>query len=348
MSNTATHGRFSPIGIEIGRKRIRMIQWRRRGDRWTVHAAASKPSTQLADPSGLSQEDGDLSGGLQEVYRQAGFRGRSCVAAMPSGLLQFKTVRLPHMPPEEMAQAAAWEGRQRLEGPTDDLCIQHFNAGQVRQGEEKHDEIIVMGTPQPAVLTLLKGLAAAGLDPLAVDAEPAAMGRVTAWSDDGDRAASVLVADIGSQTTRVTIARPSQVKFFKFLTIGFEQLTTGQGAGSDNPTDAESRLDDAAAADLVREIGLCLRYFSVTFRGEVLKGVRIAGGGAYHGALLDYLNEHLEPAVEPASPAPWLDLAGAESVIDQSGGKSAWLGAMGVALWGCAMPKTSRPRREAA
>jgi type IV pilus assembly protein PilM len=64
----------------------------------------------------------------------------------------------------------------------------------------------------------------------------------------------------------------------------------------------------AAAEELAREISLCLRYYTVTFRGKHVERAVFSGGEAYERILLNVLRRHLTAKIEVAQPLKGLDI----------------------------------------
>jgi type IV pilus assembly protein PilM len=64
----------------------------------------------------------------------------------------------------------------------------------------------------------------------------------------------------------------------------------------------------AAAEELAKEISLCLRYYTVTFRGKLVERAVFSGGEAYERILLNVLRRHLTAKVEVAQPLKGLDI----------------------------------------
>ena len=62
------------------------------------------------------------------------------------------------------------------------------------------------------------------------------------------------------------------------------------------------------AEQLAGEVSLCLRYYTVTFRGKRVERAIVAGGGAYELVLRDALRRHLSVEVEIAEPLRGFDL----------------------------------------
>lgn len=116
------------------------------------------------------------------------------------------------------------------------------------------------------------------------------------------------------------------------------------GRGLEN-ADGESGLDattrqtmiDAislVAEDLVHEVSLCLRYYTVTFRGNRIERVIVTGGGAYEGVLLDTLNQQLGVEVEVGQPLRGFDMADVRFDGCRSDLLCEWAVAVGLSLKG--------------
>jgi len=61
--------------------------------------------------------------------------------------------------------------------------------------------------------------------------------------------------------------------------------------------------------ELVHEVSLCLKYYTVTFRGNRIERVVVTGGGAYEGTVLDILRRQLGVEVEAGQPLRGFDIA---------------------------------------
>ena len=55
------------------------------------------------------------------------------------------------------------------------------------------------------------------------------------------------------------------------------------------------------AEELAQEISLCLRYYTVTFRGKRIERAILTGGGGYEKILLDVMQRQLTVSVEEPS-----------------------------------------------
>ena len=168
-----------------------------------------------------------------------------------------------------------------------------------------------------------------------------------------DRERTSVFVDVGSCLTTVVFGRGGEISFVKQISIGGQNFTQeiaaklGVNVGeaetlrealrgdpdlfsgkSDlaEQTPAENRHNvdpstrqvmvdavNAVAEDLAKEVSLCLRYYTVTFRGRRVERAVFAGGGAYEDILLNVLKRRLAVEIEVAQPLRGFDLSGART-----------------------------------
>lgn len=326
-----------PIGVDLGTHSVKLVQLRARDGRYDVIAAGE---TLLGDdlPDAPAQRHTAITERIRVAFEEGGFVGRRAVSALPVSDVQYKNLRLPMMPPNELPEAIRWEAAERLNLATDDAEIRYYDAGEVRQGEEVRREIILMAAATGVIDGHLQLLLDVGLQPLAIDAAPGALARLLATHQPGKSAddADVLL-DVGYHSSKAIIARHGRVIFFKLIDIGGEQfdqavaerlnislpdaremrrrLQVGHG---DNDAGHEQRLFGASRRDtieramfeamrpiigeLARELGLCMRYYSVTFRGRRPEQVLLTGGEATEPQMLRVLQDEGNVAAKVLDP----------------------------------------------
>ncbi len=184
--------------------------------------------------------------------------------------------------------------------------------------------------------------------------------------------------DVASRFTTVVFGRGGQISFVKQIPIGGENfvgevatklgISTGEaemlreslraerralasrpGPANRKPAGNGQKLDtstqqimvnaiSAVSEDLAREISLCLRYYTVTFRGKRVQRASFAGGGAYEDILLDVLRRQLTVEIEVAQPLRGFDLSSDSASVnfdgDGRGLLCEWAVAVGLSLKG--------------
>ncbi len=194
--------------------------------------------------------------------------------------------------------------------------------------------------------------------------------------------------DVGCRCTTVVFGRGGEISFVKEIPIGGENFTEevakklGISAGEaemlrntlrvrdgkpasraattkTGSKDGEQQLDastkqemvdaiSSVAEELTKEISLCLRYYTVTFRGKRVQRAVFAGGGAYEDILLDVLRREVTVDIAVAEPLKGIDLSSEGASIgfgnNRRGLLCKWAIAVGVSLKGWENARTNEKR----
>ncbi|MEM6459758.1 MAG: pilus assembly protein PilM [Planctomycetota bacterium] len=347
-----------PIGLDVGQRSVRLAQCVERNGRLRLAAAAS-----AALPGG---DDAALGSAVREALGRGGFSGRRVVSVLPSSAVQSKNLRLPVMPADELDRAVQWEAADRFRMPEGQCVSTYLHAGRVTQGNETRQELIVMAAKRPAVDAHVAALGGAGLRPDAIDAVPTAWGRLLAAraGELGDEDTPRLLIDLGASCAQVLVVAERAVRFYKTMEIGGgvldaalagEMGLTLEAAATLRHGLAESGSDDGPDAtrarhvlakplgELAREIGLCLRYYGVTFRGARPESGWVVGGAACPWTAR-MLSEATGVPLTAVDPLAELGIAGTESLIPRHEA-AAWGVAVGLSVRDRPLPTRNDPGR---
>lgn len=351
--NIGVGTRQGPIGIDVGHSSVRLVQLSNKAGRLSLQAVAHEPIA--LEPGADPHQHREVLGDAIKRALSAGFVGSRAVSCLPTALVNFKNLRLPRMPHDELASAVEWEAAERLHQPGTNWEVQFYNAGEVRQGEELRQEVILLAASQEHVQAHCDALIDAGLEPIAIEAAPAPLARIVTQGD-GHAALdqTYLVLDVGYCLSKVLIVRGDKVLFFKTIDVAGQRFDSdvaqyldmtiadaqalrrggsAHGEEHDDPT-TKRAVDEAmrsAVEELTRELGLCLRYFGVTFRGQRPESVIVTGGESANEYLIDQIARQSGLSVQTCdSQVQLCDPRGA--ITNQHGPLGAWASAMGLAL----------------
>lgn len=267
-------GASNPIGVAVTAKDVCLAQSVASG--FVFEREPLSEDVAISDPNFHTETQRAIA----TAIRRGKFAGKQAVSTLPAELLRYKTLRLPPMPEEDMAQAVAWEAAERFQ-LTENQSLQHYRAGTVNQGNEQREEIIMLAAENNAVYDHAAAVKNAGLQPTAIDATAAALARVL--GSDGQ---STLTIHLDETIAEIVGHRGDQVIFDKPIELSREG----------------EKIDVAA---LTREISLCVRYLSVTFGVHKPDATWLAG----HGVTEDFamqIGEALQCQVKTADQAPTL------------------------------------------
>ncbi|MCU0915205.1 MAG: pilus assembly protein PilM [Planctomycetes bacterium] len=363
---TANH-RIQPIGLDIGHSGLKMVQLAVRDDRLKVLAARKLPLE--LDPAGDAQEHRRvLVPALRRLLAEGQFHGHGVVSALPMGKVRITSLRLPEAEADEADRLLRREAATRFDLDPAHAIVHHLLAGSVRQGDEVKNEYILLAVDHETIAAHLQLLEEADLTPTAIDAPPCALFRTfeRTMRRQEDRERTAIFIDVGYRYTTVVFGRSGEICFVKQIAVGMEQFNDQVAAalGIAAPEAESFRLrlqrDDAIDADtrrhivdalhvtseqLAGEISLCLRYYTVTFRGKRVERAVVAGGGAYEQILRDILRRHLSVEIEVAEPLRGFDCRSDQTGEEAGVGHADLALAVGLSLKGC--PVLPRMEREA-
>ena len=359
-----------PIGLDIGTASIKMLQLQRSGQIMSVTGSGEHWLSSSIPQSGAERRKAVVAG-IREILDKGKFAGRRAVSSLSSSQLSIKNVRMAHMPEDQLAQAIRVEACERFNFEVGPDQLRWINAGQVRQGNEVRDEIVMMAASAAVVEEHLALLDEAGLAAEHIEAEPVALFRVFQHflrRRDDEQAVTVIV-DIGNSGTRISVARGTKIVFIKLIDVGGFHLTDGvakqlnlsheeahdlrvrimkehsESGGRRRAEDSEEAPQQRSNVDwtirdamrgqveeLAKEVALCLRYCSVTFRGLHPNCVVLTGGEAYDAALVELLSENLGVNCVVGRPLRGIDVSRMDVAANRRGTLADWALCTGLAM----------------
>src|SRR5205085_3363090 len=214
--------RYSPIGIDIGARSIKLVQLS--GDRSRLVEAARvelPPPAEQADPKEQVQR---IAEGLQRGLSDRDFHGREAICCLSDRQLFLQSLRVPKQAGSQLDRLVAQEAAGRAPFALDEAELRFLEAADVRQGDQTLREVIVFAVQRSVLHEALAVVEQAKLKPVAVDVEPAALVRSYAaqFRRDDDRQARALLVHIGYSRTAAMIALTDDLLFVKYIDVGGE------------------------------------------------------------------------------------------------------------------------------
>ena len=348
---TLTRTRLSPLGLHLGRHTATVVQLAGSAERLELRATAE---TRLPSVDGCSPDVADrvMADALRRLIVDHRLNGRKVVSCLGTDELFVETVRLPQLPPDEIAKLVPWEAAERLPYPLAEAELRHLIAGEVRQDNVIKQEVILLASPREVIRRRLRVLEWAGLTPIGIDVEPCAWLRCLHRAGRLAETSRLAYLFCGETTSTVMFAEGQRALFLKSFPIGgrlFDEAVA-QSLAIDAETAAGMRTEVFAATSLdsdnevhrsiieslrttfdslVAELELCLRYYKVTFRGRPLDGLVLSGSEAAPW-LAEYLGERLGVTTRSINPLDGLSRTPSSPSLYQRTGR--WSTAIGLAM----------------
>ena len=351
-----------PIGLDIGSTTVRMLQLggSERDLRVVDAARCVIPVEVRSDPGRRRECVLEI---IRRILKERRFRGHEVVMALTADELATRNIRMPKMRDEELATAVNWEAQNKFPFDTATAVIQYLRAGEVHQGDQVVDEVILLAAPRVEVDSQVALASAAGLKLVSLDAKPCAVfrGFERFLRRREDESAVNVFADIGAQTTLV-ITRGREIVFVKTIPVGgavfnravaecLELAPTEAEAlrrrivcrsAKETPDDEESDRVCRAVTDAIRphledlanEISLCLRYYGVTFHGAGPQAILLSGGEANDSRITASLQDRLGMKAQVGAPFRGVRTDYMGAMLDRRGVCPEWATGLGLSLKG--------------
>ena len=341
--------RYGPIAVDLGSQSVKLLQLS--ADRTRVLEAArwDLPARTNQDAT-AEQRMQDYAEAIRMARQGRNFRGREAVLCLGARELFVQNIRVPKAAGGDLDKIVKQEAAGRLPFSIAEAELRYFEAADVRQGEATKREVILLACHKPVLNATLGIFDTVGLCPVAVDVEPAAVLRCycAQYRRDEDRQQRAMFVHVGASNTAVIIARGDEALFIKYIDVGGQHMDDAVAShlnmapaeasalrrhNGDRRAEAQDPEVSRSVANAVRsvidrlasEISMCIRYHSVTFRGQPLARV-ILGGGESNGGLQEALAERLNMKCELGDP-----LRALQSTA-QTGRRTQWDVATGLAL----------------
>ncbi len=317
--------RYSPIGVDVGCRSVKLVQFN--ADRTTLIDAA-RADLPAVDLKTLSPEKyaEHVAGAIAKAREGHNFRGKEIVLGLSDREMFLQNIRVPRSEGAELERVVMQEAAGRIPYNVGETEIRYIEMADVRQGDATLREVVIMACHRPMLDRVLGICPTTGLIPVAVDVEPAALVRSHAsqFRRDEDRQQRALLLHIGYSSTAVVITKGEEPLFVKYLELGgkhFDEAVAKHlsmdvaDAASFRRTNSDRRSDTqdpeivASIAEGMRpvierianELSMCIRYHSVTFRGQPLVRL-VLGGGEATPTLLDAFAKRLSLKCELSEP----------------------------------------------
>ena len=325
MLNLLPHKRYSPIGIDIGSRSVKLVQFSADRSRLIDAARWDLPSELPAEAT-VEQRRAGIIEAIQHARDGREFRGKDAVLCLNDRQLFLQNIRVPQGDTAAIDRAVQQEAAGRIPFPVAETEIRYIEAADVRQADQVMREVILIACHRPVLEQSLGLIEQAGFQPVAVDVEPAALLRsyTMQYRRDEDQKVRSLLVHFGNGGTLVVIVQGDDILFVKYIELGGKHLdeavarslkmeiadaTTLRRHNGDRRSDRQDPEIARSVHDATRpvidrlmgELAMCVRYHSVTFRGQPLERL-ILGGGEANAPLQDAFQKRLGLKCELSDP----------------------------------------------
>jgi type IV pilus assembly protein PilM len=300
----AYRGRFSPIGLDIGSDRIKLLQLTRSGGAAAIYRQALFP----APAGGPGCDPAALSETLKEIFRQARFRHNRVQLSIHSQAVTLRRISLPPLSPPEITRAMRWEAQKTLPFPPEEAVFDYaFVDSRTEQGKTVLD-FVLAAVPKAVAEDYTGAAARAGLYPEAVEIAPLALRRAVEWcgaTGPPPLRETLLVVEVGAESSDLLVLHRGRYRFYRPINLGVNHFCQEAFPGQPAGDRSRQRLCSAeplserglagTALNLARQIARSLEFYAyeTEYPEKQCRGALLCGGGAMIQGLESFLTGEL-------------------------------------------------------
>lgn len=314
------------IGVDVGTSAVKIAQLDGEGKRPLLKAAGVVDLPAGVMDGGLCRDVKGLSALIRQALAAGGARGGDAVLAMGVPGLFVREVVFPPLSAEELREAVRWDSEKYVPFAPDSYYLDYAVTG--RGASELEMKVMLAAAPREAIDALTAAAKAAGLRPVAIDAEPLAIHRTLPMADNA------LVVDIGAEISQVTIfqggapvvVRPVPVSGQRFTDAVRDAFDLSQaeaerlkqrqhglllrpGARAE-ASPVHERLE-ALVTEAAREAMRTAEYYRMQNKEAVIDKAFLTGGGAALDNMAHYFAAQLDMPVVVHDPLAGIDISSA-------------------------------------
>jgi type IV pilus assembly protein PilM len=334
------------VGFDIGTDSLKVVQLERRGKltKLVGYGKLEIPENYIIE--GIVTEPEKLSE-LTKKFLASGVWGkitakRVCTS-LPESKVFTRTITLPHMTGNELADAVNWDASQTIPMAMTDLFLDWQVIGPSID-DPKNDEIIYAAAPKAIVNSYLQFFEQLGMEIDSVETSLTAIIRSVVSRKNKD---ALLLVDIGGKTTNLAIL-DHVIQVTGSTLVGGDHITKriSEAFGVDEKeaekikkkesADEKAKIReavDAEVTDITREATKMINYYEDERKAKkLISKVVICGGSASLSAIVEIFKEKLGISAEIGNPWSNISVYPLKSVPKEDA--PAFANAVGLALLG--------------
>jgi len=313
------------IGLDIGTSAVRAVELSI--DEGRLPAIESfgqvglQPGCVIA---GEVRDRGQLAEALERLWKEGRFSHRQVKVGVAGLRAIIRELDMPFMPPNELDSAVRYKADEVIPFSMEDTVLSAKVIAQVTTPERPPQLRVLVGAAHAEAIDAVVGsLEMAGLEPISIDLQTAALAR--ALFDPRFQMAEAIVS-VGAGLTMIVIHQMGTLQFVRTLDVGGETITSAIAAALDIPhRDAEvakrrlsfpgnhdpmaAQACERAVGELVGEIHNSIRFFASLPGRQPVGRIQLTGGGTRAAGLLGMMQATSAIPVAIASPLSRVDLS---------------------------------------
>lgn len=267
------------LGLDIGYETIKLVEVKSAGKSIRLVGACDQPLTERIMELDHFKDKAKTANLIKEAMKRAKphpITAQNVVSALPESFVFSKTIQLPKMSEGEYAKMIESQAAQFLPIPVEEAYIDYQVL--IEHPNEPLADLLFVAAPKKLIDEFIEVIRLAGLELFALETKPIAVGRA-AKTQMGLTGA--VIAEIGSELTRVSIWDNSTIRLTTTLAVGQNQLKRALGAGDETQSILGSISGTALATSITDELLNSIKYHqNRDYNPNPITKIYLCGSGA--------------------------------------------------------------------
>jgi len=247
------------LGLDLGSKFIKVAEVNAKGGELELLSAGILPT-----PSGLFSGDTiiDPQGAaeiIKALLQQVGVHtNKVVISAKGQTSVVVRIIEVPKMREEELADAMRWEIERHVPFAATGAVTMDYAPLQSMDTipDEGTGEVLMAVAEEGLIKALVDTVELAGLEPVAIDIEPLALGRCYVSKDQELRDKTIAILQMGARSSELTVIGQDNPRLTRTLTIGGNNITSAIGNALGVSDEEAEKIKKRYAAIFPEKLGV--------------------------------------------------------------------------------------------
>lgn len=318
------------LGIEIGNSNIKVVQATRKRKNLTVLNYGIAPTPKGSVRDGFIMDMDAVYHSMEDLFRKNRFTEKNAAIIVQGTSIITRDVLMPPMGEKELRTLLDYQKDEYFPIDVSDYQTDFKILNEVETEDGKKLNVLLVAAPNSMIESSLELIKRLNLKPKFIDITSNSISKlfVMRSMDFIDENSSIMVLDMGGQTTTVTILSEGNILFSRSILYGFEHLNSllGEEFGETDFRQIEMFKRKYAAiyneeksfdedlyggyisylikplveGNIIQEINRFLEFYYSRGNAKRIKKIYLIGGGAYLKNIDRYIEKMLNIQTIPA------------------------------------------------
>jgi len=211
------------LGIDIGAYSIKIVELKKENNKARLVSYGFSEREKIETKDNLQSGIGHSAKLINKILNEAGMKSREAIAALPTFSVFSSILNLSYVDNKDLAAAVHWEAKKVIPLPLDDMVLDWKKIEDGEGNKNNNIKILLTGAPRNFVKKYIDIFKEAKVNLLSLETETFSLIRSLLGNDKS----SVMIVEMGANTTDISIIDKSIPIFSRSIDVGGMTITKG-------------------------------------------------------------------------------------------------------------------------